>query len=107
MNIPVIKTQAASATQQQIDKSTREKGLFAEHFNREHYLLMGIPLEYRSKVIDFEMFGLTLESEILNIAKKNNSRGKTFVVVMGCKQCKPVNNNFPICTNNSRIVVND
>ncbi len=56
MTIPVIKTQAASATQQQIDKSTREKGLFAEHLNREHYLLMGIPLEFRSKVIDFEMF---------------------------------------------------
>jgi IS5 family transposase len=65
-----------------IYKSKGKKGLFDEQFAVSHLSEMGNPIESISKVVDFEMFRVILESRLLNTEKKNNAGAKPFDVVM-------------------------
>lgn len=63
-------------------KTNGKKGLFDEQFTIERLSTIGNPLEKISNVIDFEIFRSTLETKLLNTAKKNNAGAKPFDVVM-------------------------
>ncbi len=66
----------------QFYKSQGKKSLFDEQFTIERLSEIGNPLEAISKVIDFEMFRITLEDKLLNTNKKSNAGAKPFDVVM-------------------------
>jgi len=66
----------------QIYKSTGKQGLFDNQFTIDRLSEIGNPLEKISKVIDFEIFRETLESNLLNTNKKNNAGAKPYDVVM-------------------------
>jgi len=57
-------------------------GLFDNQEASERLSKMGNPLEKINAVIDFEFFRTSLESKLLNNAKKNNAGAKPFDVVM-------------------------
>jgi len=57
-------------------KPTDNKGFFDEEDIYQKLTKTGNPLELTSKVINFEMFRNTLESKLLNTAKKNNAGAK-------------------------------
>jgi len=63
-------------------KSTGKKSLFDEQFTSEKLSEIGNPLDMISKVIDFEMFRVTLENKLLNTNKKNNAGARPYDVVL-------------------------
>jgi len=63
-------------------KSTGKKGFFDEKLSVARLSDIGNPLEAISKVVDFEMFRVTLESKLLNTNKKNNAGARPYDVVM-------------------------
>ena len=66
----------------QIYKSQGNTGLFDKEFNTERLSEIGNPLEAISKVVDFEVFRLTLEEKLLNTNKKSNAGAKPYDIVM-------------------------
>lgn len=66
----------------QIYKSTGNKSLFDVEFAAEKLAEIGNPLDKISKVIDFEVFRLSLENKLLNPAKKSNAGAKPYDVVL-------------------------
>lgn len=63
-------------------KAQGQLGLFDKEFAQEHLSKMGNPLEALNKVIDFEMFRETLETNLLNRSKKSNAGAKPFDVLL-------------------------
>jgi IS5 family transposase len=63
-------------------KSTGKKSLFDQQFSSEKLEEIGNPLSMISKVVDFEMFRILLESKLLNSNKKNKAGAKPFDVVL-------------------------
>jgi IS5 family transposase len=63
-------------------KTQGKRSFFDEQFNLERLSALGNQLEALNKVIDFEMFRATLESNLLNVNKKNNAGAKPFDVVL-------------------------
>lgn len=63
-------------------KITGKKSLFDHQFSSEKLEQIGNPLSMVSKVIDFEMFRVSLESKLLNLDKKNNAGAKPYDVVL-------------------------
>ena len=57
----------------QIYKSQGKKELFDQQFIEEKLSEIGNPLEMVSKVIDFEIFRDTLESQLLNLNKRSRN----------------------------------
>ena len=66
----------------QVYKLQGKKSLFDKQFTIERLSEIGNPLEAISKVVDFQMFRITLEGKLLNINKKSNAGAKPFDVVM-------------------------
>ncbi len=63
-------------------KSHGKKGLFDEQFTIERLSEIGNPLETISKVVDFEMFRMLLESKLLNSNKKSRAGARPYDLVM-------------------------
>ena len=66
-------------------KQTGNRGLFDEQETTHKLSVIGNPLEMLSKCIDFEIFRVKLEDELLNKKKKNNAGAKPFDLVMMLK----------------------
>ena len=63
-------------------KKTGNMGLFDQEEISQKLSNIGNPLEMISKVVDFELFRDSLESKLLNTAKKNNVGAKPYDLVM-------------------------
>jgi len=66
----------------QIYKLTGIKGLFDEEEIYQKLSTIGNPLEFISKVIDFEIFRNKLETKLLNKNKKSNAGARPYDVIM-------------------------
>lgn len=63
-------------------KSQGKKSFFDNEFTSEQLSAIGNPLAVISKVLDFEMFRTTLESNLLNTNKRSNAGARPFDVVL-------------------------
>jgi len=63
-------------------KSVGRVGFFDKEASSEKLSKLGNPLEKLHKVIDFEMFRVALEENMLNCNKKSNAGCKPYDVVM-------------------------
>lgn len=67
---------------QQRYKPTGNRGLFDKQENLQKLSSIGNPLEMISKVIDFEVFRRTLESNLIKTEKKSNAGARPYDVVL-------------------------
>ena len=67
---------------QQRYKPTGNRGLFDKQENLQKLSSIGNPLEMISKVIDFEVFRHTLESNLMKTEKKSNAGARPYDVVL-------------------------